>query len=108
LDELLLEYSFDLCVYFAGIGELLNVKNMRAEPRVIDVNLTGMIRTAAAIIPKMVDAGKGHFIGISSVADELFSAKAPSYHASKDGFSNPPMVTPLVNFRELMMRLGGQ
>ncbi len=88
LDELLLGYSFDLCIYFAGIGELLDLKDMRDEPRIIDVNLTGMVRTAAAVIPKMVDMGKGHFIGISSLADELLSAEAPSYHASKAGFSN--------------------
>ncbi len=37
---------------------------------------------------KMVDRGKGHFIGISSVADDLLSAEAPSYHASKAGFTN--------------------
>lgn len=88
LDELLLEYSFDLCIYFAGIGELLNLQNMSEEPRIIDVNLTGMVRTAAAVIPKMVDRGQGHFIGISSVADELLSAEAPSYHASKAAFTN--------------------
>ena len=88
LDELLLEYSFDLCIYFAGIGELLDLKDMRDEPRIIDVNLTAMVRTAAAVIPKMVDMGKGHFIGISSLADDLLSAEAPSYHASKVGFSN--------------------
>ena len=88
LDELLLKYFFDLCIYFAGIGELLDLKDMRDEPRIIDVNLTGMIRTAAAVIPKMVDMGKGHFIGLSSLADELLSAEAPSYHASKAGYSN--------------------
>lgn len=88
LDKLLLEYSFDLCIYFAGIGELLDIKDMRDEPRIIDVNLTGMVRTAAAVIPKMADMGKGHFIGISSLADDLLSAEAPSYHASKAGFSN--------------------
>lgn len=88
LDELLLENSFELCIYFAGIGKLLDLKDMSDEPRIIDVNLTGMVRTAAAVIPKMVDMGKGHFIGISSLADDLHSAEAPSYHASKAGFSN--------------------
>lgn len=88
LDELVLKYSFDLCIYFAGIGELLNLKDMKDEPNIIDVNLTGMVRTAAKIIPRMVDTGKGHFIGISSLADDLLSAEAPSYHASKAGFSN--------------------
>jgi short-subunit dehydrogenase len=88
LDELVSEYSFDLCIYSVGIGELLDLKDMRNEPRIIDVNLTGMVRTVAAIIPRMVKTGKGHFIGISSFADELLSAEAPSYHASKAGFSN--------------------
>jgi short-subunit dehydrogenase len=40
------------------------------------------------VIPWMVKRGKGHFIGLSSVADELLSPEAPSYHASKAGFSN--------------------
>jgi short-subunit dehydrogenase len=36
----------------------------------------------------MVKRGQGHFIGVSSMADELLSAEAPSYYASKAGFSN--------------------
>ena len=36
----------------------------------------------------MVKRGQGHFIGLSSLADELVSAEAPSYNASKAGFSN--------------------
>lgn len=87
LDQLVLKYSFNLCIYFVGIGELLDVLDMSNEPKVIDVNLTGMVRTAASVIPQMVKKGGGHFIGISSVADELFSAEAPSYHASKAGFT---------------------
>ena len=46
------------------------------------------LRTAAAVIPHMVRNGRGHFIGVSSLADELRSSEAPSYHASKAGFSN--------------------
>ncbi len=78
----------DLCIYFAGIGELLDLSDMRGEVHVIDVNLNGMVRTAVVVIPLMVKRGCGHFIGLSSVADELPSAQAPSYHASKAGFSN--------------------
>ncbi|MBN1664527.1 MAG: SDR family NAD(P)-dependent oxidoreductase [Deltaproteobacteria bacterium] len=80
--------SLDLCIYFVGIGEILNLLYMSNEARIIDVNLTGMVRTAAAVIPPMVKRGQGHFIGVSSLADELLSAEAPSYHASKAGFSN--------------------
>jgi short-subunit dehydrogenase len=71
-----------------GIGELINSLDMRDESKVIDVNLIGMVKTAAGVIPQMVKRGQGHFIGVSSLADELLSAEAPSYHASKAGFSN--------------------
>jgi short-subunit dehydrogenase len=88
LAELLLKDQLDLCVYFVGIGELLDPLDMNAEARIIDVNLTGMVKTAAAVIPHMVERGQGHFVGVSSMADELLSAEAPSYNASKAGFSN--------------------
>ena len=88
LKELSLEYSFNLCIYCVGVGELLNLSDMTNEPKVVDINFTSMVKTAAYIIPKMTESGQGHFIGVSSVADELFSAEAPSYHASKAGFSN--------------------
>jgi short-subunit dehydrogenase len=78
----------DLCVYCAGIGERLDLSDMKSEAEVIDVNLVGMVKTASLVIPCMVKRKKGHFIGLSSVSDELLSAEAPSYHASKAGFSN--------------------
>lgn len=88
LDSLIRDGPFSLCIYFVGIGELLNPIDMSNEAHVVDVNFTGMVKTAAAIIPNMVKNGHAHFIGLSSVADELLSAEAPSYHASIAGFSN--------------------
>lgn len=61
---------------------------MGQEVHVVDVNLMGMIRTVVGVVPEMVRRGRGHFIGVSSLADELLSGDAPSYHASKAGFSN--------------------
>ena len=78
----------DLCIFCAGIGEMLDPSTMEDEVKILEVNLVGMVKTASCVIPLMVKRGKGHFIGISSVADELLSAEAPSYHASKAGFSN--------------------
>ena len=78
----------DLCVYCVGIGEELDLSEMRREAEIFDVNLTGMVRTAAEVIPVMVRNGRGHFMGISSMADEFLSAEAPSYNASKAGFSS--------------------
>ncbi len=88
LGEFLGDVAVDLCIYFAGIGAFIDLADMKNEAGVFDVNLTGMVRTAAAVIPQMVSRGQGHFIGISSMADELLSAEAPSYFASKAGFSS--------------------
>jgi len=80
--------SVDLCIFCAGIGEMLDPSLMENEVKIFEVNLLGMVKTASCIIPLMVKRGKGHFIGLSSLADELLSHEAPSYHASKAGFSN--------------------
>jgi short-subunit dehydrogenase len=79
--------AVDICIYCAGIGVLLDPADMGGEDEVFDVNLMGMVRTACRVIPVMVRRGEGHFIGLSSVADEMLSPEAPSYHASKAGFS---------------------
>jgi short-subunit dehydrogenase len=78
----------DVCIYCAGIGELLDTKDMNKEADIISVNLTGLVKTASQVIPLMTASGKGQFIGLSSVADVMISPEAPSYHASKSGFSN--------------------
>ncbi len=77
----------DLCVYCAGIGELLDPTDMRGEVEIFDVNLTGMVKTVSCVIPRMVANGGGRFIGLSSMADDMLSPEAPSYHASKAGFT---------------------
>ena len=82
------EFPVGLCIYFVGIGDLLDPLDMNREPLIIDVNLTAMVKTVSAVIPSMVKRGQGHFIGLSSVADDLLSSVAPSYHASKAGFTN--------------------
>ncbi len=78
----------DLCVFWAGIGEMLDLSHMESEVKIFEINLLGMVKTVSYVIPLMVERGKGHFIGISSVADQMLSPEAPSYHASKAGFSN--------------------
>lgn len=78
----------DVCIYCAGIGELLDTSNMEKETDIISVNLIGLVKTASQVIPLMSASGKGQFIGLSSVADVMISPEAPSYHASKAGFSN--------------------
>jgi short-subunit dehydrogenase len=88
IKELVMAGPPNLCIYLAGIGEMLDPLDMSGESKIMEVNLLGMVRTAAAVIPRMVERAQGHFIGVSSFADELLSAEAPSYHASKAGFSS--------------------
>ncbi|MBN1782186.1 SDR family NAD(P)-dependent oxidoreductase [bacterium] len=80
--------TVDLCMYCAGVGELLDVNDMDNEVTIIEVNLLGMVKTLSVVIPLMVSRGAGQVIGLSSVADEMLSPEAPGYHASKAGFSN--------------------
>jgi len=77
----------DLVVYCAGTGQELELADMHAEPHTFEVNLLGMVRTASAVIPPMAARGAGHFIGLSSLADELRLPEAIGYYASKAGFS---------------------
>lgn len=77
----------ELCVYAAGIGEFLDVSDLSAQTRTLQVNLIGAARTAEVVLPRMVTAGTGHLIGLSSLADATISAQAPGYAASKAGLS---------------------
>jgi NAD(P)-dependent dehydrogenase (short-subunit alcohol dehydrogenase family) len=81
---------FDVCVYCAGIGQLLDLADPAAldgDAEVVRVNLVGAVETAAAVLPPMLAAGRGHFVGLSSIGDGV-SPQAPSYAASKAGLSS--------------------
>ena len=78
----------DIFIYAAGIGELCDPRSMEHEVHVIEVNVLGIVRALSLVVPAMVERGSGHIIGLSSLADELLSAEAPSYHASKAGFTS--------------------
>ncbi|MFO7651259.1 MAG: TonB-dependent receptor, partial [bacterium] len=90
-------YSFDGFATFlfnanatatgAEFEEELDLERMEPEVEVFDVNLLGMVKTVAAVVPLMVRRGSGHFIGLSSIADGVLSPEAPSYYASKAGFT---------------------
>jgi short-subunit dehydrogenase len=82
------EGEFDVCIYCAGIGSELTLPDLSNEARVFDVNLTGMVRTMAVLMPDWLSRRRGHFVGLSSLADNIYAPDAPSYSASKAGFSN--------------------
>lgn len=47
-----------------------------------------MVETMEVLVPHWIDRKTGHFVGLSSLADGIYSPDAPSYSASKAGFSN--------------------
>jgi NAD(P)-dependent dehydrogenase (short-subunit alcohol dehydrogenase family) len=80
---------FDACIYCAGIGDVLTADmDLSADAEVFRVNLVGAVQTAQVVLPPMIAAARGHFIGLSSLADGLPSSDAPSYAASKAGLSS--------------------
>lgn len=78
----------DLCVFCAGIGEELAFDNMAQVRREFEVNLMGAIKTFEMILPGMVERKGGHIIMLSSMGDEVISAEAPAYFASKAGLTS--------------------
>jgi len=82
------EGPFDACIFCAAIGSKLTLPDLSNEAHVFDVNLTAMVRTLTTLLPGWLKEGQGHFIGLSSLADDFYNTDAPSYTASKAGFSN--------------------
>ena len=78
----------DLCVYAAGVGDLLDLDDLGAQTRAIEVNLLGAARTVEVVVPRMLAAGGGHLIGLSSLADAVITPEAPGYAASKAGMTS--------------------
>jgi NAD(P)-dependent dehydrogenase (short-subunit alcohol dehydrogenase family) len=78
----------DLCVYCAGIGQVLDMDNLAFETQVFQVNLISAVITTELVLTKMRRQKQGHFIGLSSIADAMVSAQTPSYNASKRGISS--------------------
>lgn len=80
--------ALDACIYCAGIGEAIDLDDLAADIAVFEVNLMGLIRTVSQVLPAMLTAGQGHFIGLSSQGDSFLNVDAPSYSASKAGMSS--------------------
>ncbi len=80
--------DIDVCVYCAGVGAVLDLKNIAAETKVFQVNLMSAVIATEVAIKNMLTRGAGHFIGLSSVMDMVISSEVPSYTASKAGISS--------------------
>ena len=82
------EGPFDACIYCAGTGSGLKLPDLSNEPLVFEVNLVAMVRTVELLVPGWIERKAGHFVGLSSIADDFYNADAPSYSASKAAFSS--------------------
>ncbi len=79
----------ELLVACAGIGMETSARELRAEDvaRVIDVNLTGVTNSIAAVLPGMIERRRGHLVAISSVASFRGLPRLLAYSASKAGLN---------------------
>ena len=80
----------DVLIANAGIGG--NNKETRsylpeAVKRLIDINLLGASNAVYAVLPQMLERGKGHLVAISSLAGFRGLPKSAAYSASKAGMT---------------------
>lgn len=80
----------DLVILNAGIGQEKSIVHPQLENmhRVFGVNLFGAAATLDAIMPSMLREGKGHIVGISSVAGIRGLPRLGAYSASKAAMTN--------------------
>ena len=80
----------DVLIANAGVGG--NNKETRsylpeAVKRLIDINLLGASNAVYAVLPQMLERGKGHLVAISSLAGFRGLPKSAAYSASKAGMT---------------------
>lgn len=77
--------GLDTVVWCAGYWEQFDAAQWDADSfqRHVEVNLLGLNNVLAAVVPRMVDSGHGHLVGIASVAGYRGLAGAEAYGATK-------------------------
>lgn len=75
--------AVDLVVVCAGVGYLNGQLAWAPERETITVNVLGFAAAAGAALTHFVAQGRGHLVGVSSVARLRGSGEAPAYAASK-------------------------
>jgi short-subunit dehydrogenase len=89
LQEMIEEMGgLDLIIICAGIGFINPDLNWAKEKQTIEVNVTGSTALANVAFRHFEQVGRGHLVGISSLAALRGNRKAPAYNASKAFMSN--------------------
>jgi len=86
-DALARHGRIDILVNNAGIMRKAYVKDMTEETwdAVVDVNLKATFLCSKAVLPAMIDAGRGRIINIASIAGKVGEPTASAYSAAKFG-----------------------
>ncbi len=79
--------NVDLIIINAGIGPINNDLVWQIEKETIETNVIGFASMSNVAFKYFLKIGKGHLVGISSIASIKGSANAPSYNASKSFIS---------------------
>ena len=79
------ELGFDLVVANAGTGGSCWAGKLEWSKveKVIAVNVSGAVATLTGVLPGMVERGRGHLVGVSSIAGYRGLPKSAAYCASK-------------------------
>lgn len=89
LNELIEDLQgLDLLIICAGTGELNESLALSIEQETIDVNILGFTTAATIAFHYFMQKGRGHLVGISSIAAIRGNRYAPAYSASKAFQSN--------------------
>jgi short-subunit dehydrogenase len=75
----------DVLVACAGVGTLTQVPQLETTMlrQTLDVNLVGVAQSIEAVLPAMITRGRGHIVGVASVAGYRGFPWMISYSASK-------------------------
>lgn len=75
--------GLDLCVINAGVGIHNRNLDLQPELKTIAVNVSGFVATLQKAVEHFLKQGRGHIVGISSIAALMGNPLAPAYNASK-------------------------
>ena len=79
----------DILIANAGIGTANHISQLNPDHAadVIGINVLGAVNSVAAVVPQMIERGKGQLVAISSLAAYRGLSKSAAYCASKAAVS---------------------